>query len=359
MNRLDFKNIPIISIIIPVYNAEKYLRRCIESILTQSLTDFELILINDGSIDKSAEICDEYAKKDNRIIVVHRCNGGASAARNDGLRIAKGKYIGFVDADDYIDKDMYMLMLSATESENADIVVSDYFSIDKFDNIEPRQAVSFLNNDCLLSHETITPYILLKITECIWNCLYRSEIIQKNKIFFDTNLKVNEDWIFNIYAFGAADRVKYIKKSLYYYAYNSSSLVHTYKPDALDISNKTVVATNKSIDLMWGGRQDFKNAFLVRYLVNVITVVESIRDKKSAMPFIKRYKNVRNLLFDIKTLKSVEIINNNPLLKNEFEQFTFWCIKQKKVFILSLRKNKLYHNIRRIIVKIYYKRIKR
>lgn len=98
---------PEISIIVPIYNVEKYLPKCIESILSQTFTNFELILVNDGSKDRSGIICDEYASKDNRIKVIHKENGGVSSARNSGVDLASGKYIGFVDPDDYIKKDMY------------------------------------------------------------------------------------------------------------------------------------------------------------------------------------------------------------------------------------------------------------
>ena len=94
-----------ISIIIPVYNAEKYLRRCIESVLSQSFTDFELILVDDGSRDFSPHICDDYAQKDSRVKVIHKANGGVIAARNDGLDIAKGEYVTFIDSDDWVERE--------------------------------------------------------------------------------------------------------------------------------------------------------------------------------------------------------------------------------------------------------------
>ena len=101
---------PEISIIVPVYNVEKYLKRCIDSILNQSFTDFELILVDDGSTDNSGEIIDEYAIKDERIKVIHKENGGLSSARNVGIEYSKGNYIAFVDSDDYINKNMYKIL---------------------------------------------------------------------------------------------------------------------------------------------------------------------------------------------------------------------------------------------------------
>ncbi len=115
-----------LSIIVPIYNAEKYLTKCVDSILAQTLTDFELILVNDGSTDDSPSICDEYAKKDPRIKVIHKENGGQADARNVGLDIAKGEYIGFVDSDDYIEPVMYEELYNLAISQNADITDSNY-----------------------------------------------------------------------------------------------------------------------------------------------------------------------------------------------------------------------------------------
>ena len=115
-------NETLISIIVPVYNIEEYLPRCIESVLKQTYTNFELILVDDGSKDKSGEICDEYQKKDSRIRVIHKKNGGSSSARNEGIKIAKGKYLGFVDSDDYIEKDMYERMVRAIDATGGNII---------------------------------------------------------------------------------------------------------------------------------------------------------------------------------------------------------------------------------------------
>ena len=114
---------PKVSIIVPVYNVENYLENCIESILNQTLQDIELILVNDGSTDGCRKICDEYAKKDNRITVIHKDYGGVSSARNAGLDISKGKYIGVVDSDEYVDLEMYDKLYKLCESNNSDIAV--------------------------------------------------------------------------------------------------------------------------------------------------------------------------------------------------------------------------------------------
>lgn len=123
---------PLISVIVPVYKAENYLNRCVKSILSQTIRDLELILVEDGSPDKSGEICDDWLEKDSRVKVIHQKNSGAGAARNAGLRIAKGEYIGFVDSDDWIEPQMYEVMYNAVEKYSADIGMCNITSKTKF-----------------------------------------------------------------------------------------------------------------------------------------------------------------------------------------------------------------------------------
>ena len=116
---------PKVSIIVPVYNVEKYLRRCIDSILRQTLTDIEVILVDDGSFDSSGKICEEYARKDSGLRVIHQKNAGVAVARNTGLDIASGDYIAFVDSDDYIEPNMYQSMMQVANQYDCDVVLCD------------------------------------------------------------------------------------------------------------------------------------------------------------------------------------------------------------------------------------------
>ncbi|MEH7309214.1 glycosyltransferase, partial [Neobacillus drentensis] len=148
-----------ISIIVPIYNVEQFLPNCIDSILIQSFTDFELILVNDGSTDRSGEICDLYARMDNRIKVIHKPNGGVSSARNKGIDISKGNYIAFVDPDDTIEPKMYDVLLQSALRYKADIVVCPYKAINLIDNTVTISSV-WKNVNCALSKEKINQYLL-------------------------------------------------------------------------------------------------------------------------------------------------------------------------------------------------------
>lgn len=166
----------LISVIVPVYNVEKYLHKCINSILNQTYKNLEIILIDDGSTDNSGKICDEYALKDNRIKVIHKENGGLSSARNAGLDICSGDYIGFVDSDDYIAEDMYEYLYVNLKKNNADVAMCNFYLEYQNGRIEK---VSNLNDFELSNDESIIDFYLNNnILIGIWNKLFRHDIIK-------------------------------------------------------------------------------------------------------------------------------------------------------------------------------------
>ena len=183
---------PAISVIVPVYNTEKYLRRCIDSILSQTFTDFELLLINDGSTDSSGEICDQYAAKDERIRVFHKENGGVSSARNVGLDEAKGEWIAFVDSDDYLLSNALDLI---TDLENEDFVICSY---QRF--IENQNPLSVIYESCRLNTQSLKRFYSLNLHTAIlrtpWGKFFRKELI--GNLRFNESIRVGEDTLFVI-----------------------------------------------------------------------------------------------------------------------------------------------------------------
>ncbi len=183
----------LISIIIPVYNSEEYLPKCIESVLNQTYSNLEIIIINDGSTDDSGKICDDYALKDNRITVIHKENGGVSSARNKGIEKATGKYIGFIDADDYIEIDMFEKLYENIKHDDYDISICNYNIIlgtNKIPNNISKECKKIFNNKEYLSglfdKNLYCGYLVNKLikTECIKN------------VRFDENVSVLEDLLF-------------------------------------------------------------------------------------------------------------------------------------------------------------------
>ena len=201
-------NNPLISVIVPIYKVEKYLRECIESIISQSYVNLEIILIDDGSPDLCPIICDEYAEKDIRVKVIHKENGGVSSARNSGLRIASGEYIGWVDPDDYIDKKMFECMLKLLIENDADISVC---SVNYFGNNE---GIINYGDTILCRHEYLKLLLSNKIQSFLCNKLFRADLF--DKIEFPVG-DIYEDVMVQHLIAEKADRVVTTSDIFYYY----------------------------------------------------------------------------------------------------------------------------------------------
>lgn len=182
----------VVSVIVPVYNVECYLERCLDSILSQTYTNLEIILINDGSTDQSSQICDAYVKRDPRIRVIHQRNQGVSAARDVGLENATGEFIGFVDADDWIEPDMYEVMIYKIQEENCEVVICDYDEIHN-DQLIVRHDANAAEAMC---SEQYVLYILERIglgRTTLWSKLFRRAAIAG--VRFDRSFRYTEDLI--------------------------------------------------------------------------------------------------------------------------------------------------------------------
>ncbi len=188
-----------ISIIIPIYNVEQYLSKCLESVINQTYKNIEIILINDGSTDNSGRICDEYSKKDKRIKVLHKKNGGVSSARNEGLKIANGKYIGFVDPDDYISSNMFEILINNMEKYNVDLSIINYDSFQEYSNKKQFKNTNIPNKK-ILNKKDLFNYLMGYYNSFggyTWNKLYKMEIIKTAKLNFDEKITICEDVLFN------------------------------------------------------------------------------------------------------------------------------------------------------------------
>lgn len=213
------------SIIVPIYNCEKYLSRCIDSILDQTFTDFELILVNDGSKDDSGMICEDYAQKDSRIVVIHKENGGVSSARNMGLRIASGKYISFVDADDTIDKQFLSTLID--ENIDVDLIICGFTEIDSYSNVVTNNLYNIpseqiFNFSEIKTHIISSTYTSSNLTNSCCNKLYKKSIIDDHNLTF-VNRKRGEDWLFNIEYLQVINSAIYHNVPLYKYHRNNTS----------------------------------------------------------------------------------------------------------------------------------------
>lgn len=204
-----------ISIIVPVYNVEKHIKKCLDSIVNQTYKDLEIILVDDGSPDSSGAICDEYAKNDSRIKVIHKENGGQSSARNMGLDLASGEYVGFVDSDDTIELDAYEKLYNAISG--VDIAIGGHNEVKEN---EVKTCASKIKKD--LNEEELWQEIFGRLNNATWNKLYRRDLIKD--IRFDLHFMHGEDLIFNILYLEKAKTGRIINEPIYNYFKRGDSI---------------------------------------------------------------------------------------------------------------------------------------
>ncbi len=209
----------LVSIVVPIYNVEQYLEKCVESICRQTYENLEIILVNDGSPDQCGQMCEEYAKKDNRIKVIHKKNGGLSDARNSGVKLATGKYLLFVDSDDYIAKDLVEKTVTVAEKNNCDMVLYDYYYVEP-DNVEIRSTIVPANK--VISLEKEHTLLLAATSACAK--LFNREFYVKANCPFPQGIYF-EDLATTSIFFMRAKRVYYLKEPLYYYINRENSIM--------------------------------------------------------------------------------------------------------------------------------------
>jgi len=223
---------PKLSVIVPVYNTEKYLRECIDSILGQTFTDFELILVDDGSTDSSGAICDEYAQMDERIHVIHQKNGGITVARKSGVRHATGEYVTFVDSDDWIHKDMYRIMLT---QEAADVRICNLVKATSTGMFEMSCFAEPGHYDKRKLEAHFYPTMLFDYDHCqpavhpsLCNKLIRTEIIRNVIVHVDDSITYGEDALCSYACMLDASQIFVVDQGLYYYRQNMESVTNVY-----------------------------------------------------------------------------------------------------------------------------------
>lgn len=232
---------PQVSVIVPVYNAEKYLAECVDSILAQTIQDLECILVDDGSTDSSPAICDAYAEKDCRVKVIHKVNGRAASARNAGMKIAQGTYIAFVDSDDWISPDMYEKMLAT----GADVCLCDYVRFQgkqEFPFTQPNIREGFYDKEQI--RKEVYPHLVMDGVEypiTISNCVLaiKHTIITENHLSYREDILISEDAPFGSEVLYCANSFAYLKgQRFYHYRMTEGSASKTYKPWWWDSSLK-------------------------------------------------------------------------------------------------------------------------
>ena len=314
---------PLLSIIIPVYQAKNYLGKCIDSIQAQLFSDFELILVDDGSSDGSERICDEYAEKNNRIKVIHQTNQGVSSARNTGLAYASGEYITFVDADDWVEPDLFQECIIALEKSKADALyhgfIKDIWKDNKMNSM-PKGVPVYKGN---ISKEMMKKYILEQegdINVNVFSYIFTRELIKN--LSFDTGMPYAEDTVFVMQALSKAQSYYFLENCGYHYNARLGSAAYRWQPKLVECYQKSfneIVSFFKTLNLSKSDRIRFMAIKTVDGYASLIynlclpTCTISLREKIKILKYArkefkidsyKRFYEIKQLcLFEkIKTL---------------------------------------------------------
>ncbi len=300
------------SIIVPVYKVEEYIDKCVMSILNQTFSDFELILVDDGSPDRCPQICDEYAKRDVRVTVIHKQNGGVSSARNEGIKVAKGDYIWFVDSDDYVEEKSLEILSDYIHNTPADLYVFEHGFFEKY---EVTDFDSLLCDHYYKYHFGFEP----------WNKVYKRSLITGNKLFFDTQEKVGEDLLFNINYYTKIKSCLFINEKLYHYVVRENSAMTTVDRERY---KKQMRLFFKIRDLLKDSVPQENIAILF-----MMHMVSGLNQSFESSNFFRRKRIIREYKAKAKFDRKVFTCAVNKFLKNENASF-FGKVKTNLLFVL-------------------------
>lgn len=341
---------PLISVIVPVYNVQEYLDKCVYTIRNQTYKNLEIILIDDGSTDMSGKKCDEYQKNDSRIKVVHKKNAGLGYARNSGLDIATGKYVLFVDSDDFLELEMIEKLYYQLVKTNSDTSYCGYY---KYYDDEYIEKVSSGYNEKIFCNREIIENVLLEmisgkpeqkkealLSMSVWHALYSNEIINESKLRFVSEREyISEDIIFHIEYLQKAKKVCYIDTPLYFYRCNNSgSLTHRYDPNEFNRHKVQVEKINKELSKILNESEYCERT--QRYLLGRLRtcIQKSITYKKHNKDF-KLIKQIKNIINDEEVRR---VIKQYPYNKNSMQLRIFNFFVDYKLYygIIILIKTK-------------------
>lgn len=316
----------IISVIVPVFNSESTLSRCVDSILKQSFNDFELILVNDGSTDNSAKICEEYAKLDTRVVVINKENGGVSSARNFGIERSNGKFILFCDSDDYVEKqwieDLYNML-----SDKVSMAVCTYCGIE--DNISDDAERIFYD------HSNVWEIIKNKYLHVPCNKIFDATIIKKHDLKFNENYSYAEDTLFCLDYFEKLEKVGVLvnKQPMYRQCIKPNSLS---RRRHIDKYWEVISKAYDKIDLLLKkydvNKMDIKNEYSKMYLTSMITAIDNVFTDKTNL--VQKNKQLKQILYAERTLFAFEF---GSLDKSTSRRY-YDILKSKKISMIFIYK---------------------
>lgn len=317
----------LVSVIIPVYNSEKYLKRCLDSVLGQTYVEIEIVIIDDGSTDQSRVICDDYARQNQRIKVIHIPNGGVSNARNTGVRISKGSYICFIDSDDYIPSDYVKTLYMDLKSTQSDLSICG-MDIEKESQVN-NQDVG--NREILLDSRYSKEFLDLNKTFLLYgpcNKIYKSCVIKDKGIFFDTSTSYGEDLIFNFLYLNHVKKISYTSATKYYYIKdNAASLSAVFRKDAIENEkriNKVIYDFLDERNMLLPEAEIFLRERMLDVSYNQALFWASGRGKNG-------YREISKMLGDETVQQALKCKK-----AEDYSSKIIWLMKRKYVFLFML-----------------------
>lgn len=332
----------LISIIIPVYNVEKYLSKCLDSILAQTYTNLEIILVDDGSTDNSGKICDEYAKRYKRIKVLRQKNYGVSYARNMGLKVAKGYFVSFMDSDDMLYTDTYLQSIKVIQQYNVELVKW------KFSSHKPLNA--FLGKDVKLLAKNMSKLCMENILDnSVSNCLFRKDIITNNKIIFNSGIKQGEDLLFLINYLSYVKKCYLINRVYYRYTQRYDSATKNYNSNYINDIEALINMLNDFTNHKKYLRHSFYNRTVLLAFYVLLMEVKSKEQIKIKLANIKYFFNHIDSFLNKANYKNISLCKQLVVyLASKNYIFTSYILTEIMSFVYSLQQrllNKLSRNI--------------
>lgn len=321
-----------LSVIVPVYNAEKYLATCLDTILNQSLREIEVLLINDGSTDQSGAICNKFAKHDQRITVIHTDNSGPSKARNIGIQRAVGKYLMFIDADDYIIPDTFTILLEAAEKDDCSLVVYPYF--EKKDEVVGFREITecHFNNDEGKQHFLKHVWLKDEWLASLVNKLYRTDIIKENQLSFNEKYFFAEDYLFNLQYIDVVDKGVSVNIPLYYYVRHEDSVSSKIVYNKYEIA---LAVLDGSLHLLRKYRiedQVYLNKVYNEYATGLVRAIFEPTRRGYHDRFFKKLNTIKQCL----NAKETRFLFTNSIDLTAFHSFVLFCLKYKQGLLYYL-----------------------
>jgi glycosyltransferase involved in cell wall biosynthesis len=348
--------LPKVSVIIPIYNVEQKLDRCLNSIVNQTLSNIEIILVDDGSPDNSPKICDEYAQKDKRIRVIHKSNGGLSDARNAGLTIAKGEYIIFIDSDDWSEDIMLETLYSRAYVDGSDIVVCSY-SVDYSNN--NFSVKKQLQNGIFCTEKIPEAIYMLDengMFNVVWNKLYKHSVLKKSHLSFEIDGVPGEDLLFNCLVFKKIRKISFEKEILHHYMReDEDTLVKAYKPNLYSQVRRFNGARKSLYDFYNMSSKKEMREYANKYVENIFACVPNIFRKNNNLTIQDKIKLLDDIIKD-EGLKSYLI---KPKRHEIYERIFYTTIQTQNVFLMFITYSLLFaiRNYFDFIYRVVRKRI--